>query len=55
LYHGVEIKQTKSEEFKIDMESLGYSVISKEVKWTPVTLEKQIILKRLWKFIWYFR
>jgi len=49
LYHGVEIKQTKSEEFKIDMESLGYSVISKEVKWTPVTLEKQNHFKKIVK------
>jgi uncharacterized LabA/DUF88 family protein len=40
LYHGVEFGQPKSEQFKTDMEHLGYSVVSKPVKWPPVSLEK---------------
>jgi len=50
IYHGVEIGQEKSEQFKGDMEKLGYSFISKEVKWPPVSLEKshfKKIIKKL--------
>jgi len=49
FYHGVEVGQTKSEEFKIDMESLGYNVVSKEVKWTPVILKEQNHFKKIVK------
>ena len=49
FYHGVEIGQKKSEGFKIKMEKLGFSVISKEVKWTPVLLEKQNHFKKIVK------
>lgn len=50
LYHGVEIGQPKSEQFKVDMEDLGYNVVSKAVKWPPVSLEKshfKNIIKKL--------
>lgn len=40
IYHGVDRGQSKSEQFIIDMENLGYSVVSKDVKWPPVSLEK---------------
>jgi uncharacterized LabA/DUF88 family protein len=49
LYHGVEKRQTKSEAFKGDMETLGYTVVSKEVKWTPVELDKQNHFKKIIK------
>jgi uncharacterized LabA/DUF88 family protein len=40
LYHGIERRQPKSEQFVIEMENLGYSVVAKDVKWPPVSLEK---------------
>jgi len=49
FYHGVEIGQEKSEAFKLEMEKLGFSVVSKEVKWTPVLLEKQTHFKKIIK------
>lgn len=49
LYHGVEVGQEKSENFKIEMEKVGFSVITKEVKWTPVFLEKQTHFKKIVK------
>jgi uncharacterized LabA/DUF88 family protein len=49
FYHGVENGQIKSEEFKVDMENLGYSVVSKEVKWTPVILDQQNHFKKIVK------
>jgi uncharacterized LabA/DUF88 family protein len=45
LYYGVEIGQSQSENFKIVVENLGFSFISKEVKWTPVSLEKSYFKK----------
>jgi uncharacterized LabA/DUF88 family protein len=49
FYHGVENGQKKSENFKIEMEELGFNVISKEVKWPPVLLEKQNHFKKIIK------
>ncbi|PIZ96193.1 MAG: hypothetical protein COX80_01885 [Candidatus Magasanikbacteria bacterium CG_4_10_14_0_2_um_filter_33_14] len=49
LYHGVEIGQNKSEQFKLDMENLGFSVVSKEVKWPPVLLSQQNHFKKIVK------
>lgn len=47
LYCGIEVGQKKSEDFKVDMENLGFSVVSKEVKWPPVLLEKQNHFKKI--------
>lgn len=47
LYHGVEIGQEKSENFKLKMELLGFTMVSKEVKWPPVLLEKQNHFKKI--------
>jgi uncharacterized LabA/DUF88 family protein len=40
IYHGLEVGQLKSEQFKFDMENLGYSFVTKEVKFPPVSLDK---------------
>lgn len=45
LYFGIEIGQRQSENFKNIVEGLGFSFISKEVKWTPVSLEKSYFKK----------
>lgn len=49
FYYGVEIGQQKSEDFKKEIESIGYTAIFKEVKWTPILLEKQSHLKKIVK------
>ena len=49
FYHGVEKGQKQSENFKTEMENLGFSVIPKEVKWTPVVLEEQTHFKKIVK------
>lgn len=49
FYYGVEVGQQKSEEFKLEIESIGISSIFKEVKWTPVLLEKQSHFKKIVK------
>jgi uncharacterized LabA/DUF88 family protein len=40
FYYGVEAGQWKSENFKTEIENIGYTLITKEVKWPPVSLEK---------------
>ena len=40
LYHGVEVGNTRSEKFKSDVETIGFSHNSKEVKWVPVSLNR---------------
>lgn len=45
LYYGVEIGQPQSENFKTVVENLGFYFVSKEVKWTPVSLEKSYFKK----------
>lgn len=47
FYYGVEIGQKKSEDFKLEIENIGFTSIFKEVKWTPVLLEKQSHLKKI--------
>ncbi|MFA6307136.1 MAG: NYN domain-containing protein [Patescibacteria group bacterium] len=49
LYHGVEVGQQKSEEFKVEIENIGFISVSKEVKWPPVFLEKQQHFKKIVK------
>jgi len=49
FYCGVDVNQEKSINFKIEMEEIGFNVISKEVKWAPVLLEKQVHFKRIVK------
>jgi len=40
LYFGVEKGNEKSEQFQKEIRKIGYELISKEVKWVPVSLEK---------------
>jgi len=49
LYHGVEVGQKKSEDFKVEIERIGFTSVSKEVKWPPVFLEKQQHFKKIVK------
>lgn len=49
FYYGVEVGQIKSEKFKIEMQNIGFNVISKEVKWPPVVLEEQNHFKKIVK------
>jgi len=49
FYYGVETEQSKSEDFKIEIESIGFTPIFKEVKWTPVLLENQTHFKKIVK------
>jgi len=47
FYYGVEAGQQKSEDFKTEIERIGFTSIFKEVKWTPVLLEKQSHFKKI--------
>ena len=49
FYYGVEVGQKKSEDFKTEIESLGFTSIFKELKWTPVLLENQTHFKKIVK------
>jgi len=49
FYYGEDRGQQKSEEFKKEIEGIGYTTIFKEVKWPPVLLEKQPHFKRIVK------
>jgi uncharacterized LabA/DUF88 family protein len=40
LYQGIENGNKRSESFGIEAKSIGYNLISKEVKWVPVSLDK---------------
>jgi uncharacterized LabA/DUF88 family protein len=40
LYHGVEVGNFRSEKFKQDVETIGFTHNSKEVKWVPVSLNR---------------
>lgn len=40
FYFGVEKGNKKSEKFQKEIERIGYALISKEVKWVPVSLDK---------------
>ncbi len=50
LYHGSETGKTRSEDFIKIMEQTGFTFITKEVKWVPVSLNKshfKILVKEL--------
>ncbi|MFA6526326.1 MAG: NYN domain-containing protein [Candidatus Buchananbacteria bacterium] len=49
FYYGVEYSEPKSVAFKSEIENIGYSSNFKEVKWTPVYLEKQTHFKKIVK------
>ena len=49
FYYGVECDEPKSVSFKEEIESIGYSSNFKEVKWTPVYLEKQTHFRKIVK------
>jgi uncharacterized LabA/DUF88 family protein len=49
FYYGVECGEPKSVAFKSEIENIGYSSNFKEVKWTPVYLEKQTHFKKIVK------
>lgn len=38
FYFGIEKRNKKSEEFQQEIKNIGYTLISKEVKWVPVSL-----------------
>ena len=40
FYFGKELGNEKSENFQQEIKDIGYTLISKEVKWVPVSLEK---------------
>lgn len=40
FYFGVERDNKKSEQFQKDIEKIGYTLISKELKWVPVSLDR---------------
>lgn len=42
FYFGVEKGNEKSEKFQKEIKKIGYELISKEVKWVPVNLEKYL-------------
>lgn len=53
FYFGVEKNNIKSEKFQKNIKKIGYTLVSKEVKWVPVSLEKsyfQKILNKLFSF-----
>lgn len=51
FYYGVEVGQLKSEEFQQEIQNIGFACNFKEVKWTPVYLEKQTHFKKIVKDI----
>jgi len=40
FYFGVEKDNKKSEQFQKDIQKIGYTLISKELKWVPVSLDR---------------
>lgn len=55
LYHGVEVGNKRSEDFAVLVESIGFSLEKKEVKWTPVYLSEEnhfkIVVKNLFNVL----
>jgi uncharacterized LabA/DUF88 family protein len=45
FYFGVESGNKKSEEFQKKIKKIGYTLITKEVKWVPVTIDKEYFRK----------
>lgn len=41
LYHGIEIGNKRSEDFGVQIESIGFNFIKKDVKWAPVYLNEE--------------
>ena len=40
FYFGVEKGNQKSEKFQTEISKIGYNLVSKELKWVPVSLDK---------------
>lgn len=49
FYYGVESDQQKSVNFKLEIESIGFTSVFKEVKWVPVYLNEQNHFKQIVK------
>ena len=47
FYFGIESGNKKSEEFQKKIERMGYTLITKEVKWVPVTIDKEYFRKSM--------
>jgi len=47
FYFGVEKGNKKSEEFQKKIKKIGYTLITKEVKWVPVTIDKEYFKKSM--------
>lgn len=47
LYHGVELGNKQSEKFGENIKTIGFTFITKKVKWTPVYLNEQNHFKRV--------
>ena len=51
LYHGIEPNNERSKNFGVTIESIGFTFITKEVKWVPVYLDEEnhfkLVVKKL--------
>ena len=51
LYHGIEIGNKRSEDFGVEVTKIGYTFLTKEVKWAPVYLNEEnhfkVVVKKL--------
>jgi len=47
FYFGIEKGNEKSEKFHQELKNIGYNVVSKDVKWVPVFLEKSHFKQRI--------
>jgi len=47
FYFGIESGNKKSEEFQKKIKKIGYTLITKEVKWVPVTIDKEYFRKSM--------
>ena len=52
FYFGIEKGNKKSEEFHNLIKSIGYNLVTKEIKWVPVFLEDQNYLRKIIKIIY---
>lgn len=47
FYFGIELQNQKSVDFQKEIKEIGYTLVSKEVKWVPVSLDKSHFKKRV--------
>lgn len=47
LYHGIEVGNRRSEDFGVQIKSIGFNFLTKDVKWAPVYLNEENHFKKV--------